>query len=91
MGYNVSNIDTNKYQDYKWPMWVQDKQGKEVPVSLEPGDMIIYRGCDVYHWREPYLGLNHAQVFLHYNDLAGPYRKQYDGRPILAIPKNYQI
>ena len=91
LGFNVDNVDKNKYHNYVWPMWIQDKHGKELPVSLNPGDMIIYRGCDLDHWREPYLGLNHAQVFMHYNDLAGPFRNKYDGRPILAIPKRYQV
>jgi hypothetical protein len=91
LGYNVNNVDKATYPDYAWPMWIQDKHGKELPVSLAPGDMIIYRGCDLDHWREPYMGLNHAQVFMHYNDLAGPFRNKYDGRPILGIPKKYQV
>jgi hypothetical protein len=91
LGFNVDNVDKTTYSDYAWPMWIQDKTGLEVPVSLNPGDMIVYRGCDLDHWREPYMGLNHAQVFMHYNDLAGPFRNKFDGRPVLAIPKIYQV
>jgi hypothetical protein len=57
---------------------------------MKPGDMIIYRGCEVDHWREAFKGLNHAQMFMHYNDADGPYKGRYDGRPILGIPKHYQ-
>jgi len=35
--------------------------------------------------------MNHSQVFLHYNDALGPYNIKYDGRPILGIPKNFQV
>jgi len=91
LGYNVENLDKNEYPNYNWPMWVQDKNGNEIPVGLEPGDMIIYRGHDIDHWREKFIGLNHAQVFLHYNDKNGPFNTEWDGRPMLGIPRGYQI
>ena len=53
---------------------------------MKPGDMIIYRGCELEHWREPYWGKNHAQVFLHYNEKGGQYDIPNDGRPILGMP-----
>ena len=43
-----------------------------VKVELEPGDMLIYSGCDLEHWREPFEGNNNAQVFLHYNNKSEP-------------------
>lgn len=88
LGYNNSNVDD---PEYNWPMWVETKDDAEgAPVYMKPGDMIIYRGCDVDHWRERFKGLNHAQVFLHYNDKNGPFQIMYDGRPILGIPKRFQ-
>ena len=90
IGYDVENVDQNTYPDYNWPMWVQNKNGEELPVKLYPGDMIIYRGHDIDHWREPFKGRNHAQVFLHYNDEDGPFAKKWDGRPILGIPRGFQ-
>jgi len=91
LGYNVSNVDQAVYPDYDWPMWVETKDNPDgVPVHLKPGDMIVYRGCDVDHWREKFIGLNHAQVFMHYNDTNGPYNIVNDGRPILGIPKRFQ-
>jgi len=85
LGYDVSNLETS----YNWPMYVK-VNGQDVPLLLEPGDMIVYKGTIVEHWREPFLGLNHAQVFLHYNDVNGPYKLINDGRPMLGIPKKYQ-
>ena len=90
LGYNTSNVED---PDYVWPMWVETDQIPDqagAPVYMKPGDMIIYRGCDVDHWRERFKGLNHAQVFLHYNDKTSPYQIEFDGRPILGIPKKFQ-
>jgi hypothetical protein len=86
LGYNTSNIDTSVYPSYAWPMYLEDLQGSTVPVSLNPGDMIIYKGCDLPHWREPYLGLNHAQVFLHYNRKSSEKNNENDGRAFLGLP-----
>ena len=93
LGYNNSNLKDKKknWQKYNWPMWV-DKTGgfgnKGVPIHMEPGDMIVYRGCEIEHWREPFLGQDHAQVFLHYNNIDGPYGTNcvYDGRHALGLP-----
>ena len=75
----------------EWPIYLEPSGdvGKEgVKVDLEPGDMLIYRGCDVEHWREPFEGENCGQVFLHYNDASGENAKEnaYDRRPFLGLP-----
>ena len=86
LGYDVSNVDANVYPDYDWPMYVQSKTGEELPVHMKPGDMIIYRGCVIDHWREKFPGKYHSQVFLHYNDANGENPTKYDGRPCLGVP-----
>ena len=60
-----------------------------IEVNLDPGDMLVYSGCDLEHWRKPFEGNTCAQVFLHYNNVNGPFGKDnlYDKRPILGIPK----
>ena len=62
---------------------------KGVEVNLKPGDMLIYSGCDLEHWREPFQGKLCGQVFLHYNHADGRFAKTnlYDKRPMLGIPK----
>ena len=87
LGYDASNIDANTYPDWNWPMYVKEKDGTEVCIHMKPGDMIIYKGCEIEHWREPFWGKNHAQVFLHYNEKDGKYNTLYDGRPMLGLPK----
>jgi hypothetical protein len=42
-------------------------------VNLKPGDGVIYRGCEIEHWREAYEGDYHIQAFLHYVDANGKY------------------
>jgi hypothetical protein len=89
VGYNTSNLDPN--DNYNWPMYVEAEDTPDgVPIHLEPGDLILYKGCEVDHWREKFEGLNHVQVFLHYNEANGTYNNVLDGRPILGIPKIYQ-
>ncbi len=88
LGYDVSNVDASIYPDWDWPMFIKEKNGDETPVHMKPGDMIIYRGCELEHWREPFWGKNHAQVFLHYNEKGGQYDIPFDGRPLLGMPGN---
>jgi hypothetical protein len=91
LGYNVANVDQSVYPEYNWPMFVESSEYEDgAPVHMNPGDMIIYRGCDIEHWREKFIGLNHAQVFMHYNDKNGPFNNYLDGRPIVGIPKKFQ-
>jgi hypothetical protein len=60
-----------------------------VRVDLKVGDMLIYSGCELEHWREPFQGNICSQVFLHYNHANGPFATTNlnDKRPLLGIPK----
>ena len=57
--------------DKIWPIFA-DESG---PVLLDHGDILIYRGCEVEHWREPLEGTVWVQVFLHYVDANGPHKE----------------
>ena len=61
---------------------------KGTKVLLEVGDMLVYSGCELEHWREPFEGNICGQVFLHYNHVNGPFAKKniFDGRPKLGVP-----
>ena len=58
-------------------------------VLLDVGDMLVYSGCDLEHWRKPFEGQVCGQVFLHYNHLNGPFAdtNKFDKRPMLGLPK----
>jgi len=62
---------------------------KGIRIDLKVGDMLIYSGCELEHWREPFEGNVCSQVFLHYNHANGPYAKTnlFDKRPLLGVPK----
>ncbi len=74
------------------PIYMGDDEDKIVNVNkidMEIGDAVMYRGCDKWHWREPYIeGQWQAQVFLHYVDANGFYAEwKYDKRKSLGISK----
>ena len=60
-----------------------------VRIDLKVGDMLIYSGWELEHWREPFQGTICSQVFLHYNHANGPFAKTnlFDKRPMLGIAK----
>jgi len=65
---------------YKWPIFVEGKE-----MILSPGDLLIYRGCELRHWRENFSSPNvsdwHVQGFFHYVDQDGPFSNLiFDGR-----------
>ena len=89
LGYNTQNLKDNNYH---WPICVEsnlDSNKDHVSIDLQPGDMIIYKGCEIDHWRDSYKGLNHAQVFLHYNRKDNLKNNMLDGRTILGIPHGF--
>jgi hypothetical protein len=61
---------------------------KGVKVDLKPGDMLVYSGCELEHWREKFKGKECVQVFLHYNNRKTPGAKDnmFDKRPHLGLP-----
>jgi len=86
-----------------WPIYIEpdSKMGKFVEgkgyisdntkgikVNLKPGDMLVYRGNLLEHWREPFEGENCGQVFLHYNNRKTPGAKDnmFDKRIHLGLP-----
>ena len=58
-------------------------------VLLHQGDMLIYSGCELEHWREKFTGDICCQVFLHYNHANGKFANTnlFDKRKLLGIPK----
>ena len=55
-----------------WPIYIEPsgkKDEKGIKVNLNPGDMLVYKGCDLEHWREEFKGVECGQVFFHYNDV----------------------
>jgi hypothetical protein len=78
-----------------WSIYL-DPTGKEnnkgIKINLNPGDMLIYKGNEIEHWREPFDGEICAQVFLHYNNIATEGSKDniFDKRPHLGLPAYFK-
>jgi hypothetical protein len=88
-----------------WPIYLEpdSSKGKEtnnvyitdntkgIKIDLNPGDMLIYSGCILEHWRESFEGENCGQVFLHYNSLDNETSKnnKFDGRVHVGLPSGH--
>jgi hypothetical protein len=86
----------------KWPIYIATKQsdgkfvpGKYVPskskgfkVDLNPGDVLLYKGGLLEHWRNAFKGKSCGQVFLHYNNVItkNATSNAFEGRPHLGLP-----
>lgn len=78
--------------DWDWPIWVRNfaTSHTDYPISLSVGSAMIYKGCDVAHWREafspPKKKDRQVQIFMHYVDKFGPHAShQFDGRQQLHL------
>jgi len=83
----------------EWPIFIEpdEKKGKNTnkgyvtentkgkKIILNQGDMLIYRGCLLEHWREKFNGNYCSQVFLHYNNAQNK-ENLFDGRVHLGLP-----
>ena len=85
-----------------WPIYVDPKgagdhsgpeyiplNNKGIKVDLKPGDMLVYKGCDLEHWREAFKGKDCVQTFLHYNRASKSNNNKFDGRPFLGLPSYF--
>ena len=88
IGYDVSNLDN---KNSNWPMYIRDDKGNQKPIHLNLGDVVLYKGAEIAHWREPFEGKNHAQVFLHYNkDTKENQIFRNDGRPCFGLGGDFR-
>lgn len=66
--------------DALWPLCAES-HGSDRSMELAPGDMLVYRGADLPHWRPVFEGEYWVQTFLHYVDANGQYTDfKFDGR-----------
>lgn len=81
-----ATITIDADDDPSWPIHLTDLQGNDVSVSLRPGDLMVYSGREVPHWRRVNQGGKLIQLFIHYVDADGDLVNfKYDERPILGI------
>jgi hypothetical protein len=72
LGYNY----LQKQPDYRWGMYVEPN----ILTGQNPGDAIVYRGCEIDHWRDQFdagFGSYQVQAFFHYININGPFYPEY--------------
>jgi hypothetical protein len=72
LGYNY----LQKRPDYRWGMYVEPN----ILTGQNPGDAIVYRGCEIDHWRDHFdagFGSYQVQAFFHYININGPFYPEY--------------
>lgn len=91
----LGKLYIGKDPNYQWGMYV-DKESYNTPlendgafksagnpgtmIGQDPGDGIIYRGCEIEHWRDKFVaepGSYQVQAFFHYIDKNGPFYPKY--------------
>jgi hypothetical protein len=82
------SLSVNLKKDKDWDIWIQKPNGEEVNINLNPGDAVLYLGCQADHWRNKFEGTEHVQLFLHYVRAGGPkawafFDKQQQQEPTL--------
>lgn len=70
-----------------WPLFIKDSNNTNHKIDLNTGDIVIYSGKNLLHWREKFTGKMQIQAFLQYVDVNGKYSKlKWDTRPSLGLP-----
>ena len=67
-------LQLGRSHNYAWPIYSGDMR-----FDLAEGDGMLYKGCDVEHWRNPCDGPKDyysGQLFLHYVRKNGPYANE---------------
>lgn len=87
--------DSGDEKNDNWPIFIdspKENTQTEHACKLYPGDLMVYRGSEVEHWREKFEGKTHMQVFMHFNDAEGAFGSlnQYDCRPHLGLPEDFR-
>lgn len=72
----------------QYPIFMENYNGVASEVVLHAGDMLVYHGTELNHWRKKFKGTQHIQEFLHYVDANGSYKDhKYDKRILLGTSK----
>lgn len=71
--------------DDAWPIYITDNFGNNTSVILNPGDIMIYDGVHLEHWRDEFKGSFQVQAFLHYVDQHGQFAEHKDDKIMRSL------
>lgn len=78
------SLNLGREPDVPWALYIGDKDAP-FAAMLGPGDVLLYKGMELTHWRDAYEGERLFQVFVHYVDANGPHAgEKFDGRASLG-------
>jgi hypothetical protein len=63
-----NSLTLNLGQSHNYPFYIEKKNGEYEEINMQPGDAVIYRGCEWNHYRPVFEGDWYTQVFLHWVD-----------------------
>lgn len=67
-----SIIHIEHVSDEPWPLHIEDHDGVEHQVCLEPGQMLLYESATCAHARPtPFAGEHYGSLFVHFRPLTG--------------------
>tara|TARA_R100001244_G_scaffold105562_2_gene78315 strand:+ start:2856 stop:3446 length:591 start_codon:yes stop_codon:yes gene_type:complete len=65
----------------RWPFYIDGKE-----INLEVGDMIIYNGVALKHWRKKFTKKISAQACFFYSKKK---QREFDGKPHIGLPFDF--
>jgi len=88
--YSVS-VCIKEDKNNPYPIFMENLSKEVNEIYLNPGDILVYQGTKLYHWRENYKGNGQIQAFLHYVDSLGDFKNfKNDQRPLLGLSGSYR-
>lgn len=69
--------------DINWSIYL----APNIKINLNPGDMLIYSGCELEHWRNEFEGEECFQSFFHYNNIEKKDHIKFDNRLHVGLPE----
>ena len=82
-------VQLGRSHHYVWPIYAEGK-----PFYLAEGDGVVYRGCDVEHWRDACNGPDgyySGQAFFHFVRKNGVFANEYGDSTNRQVPENFSI
>lgn len=82
-------VQLGRSHHYAWPIYANGQ-----PFYLAEGDGVVYRGCDIEHWREICNGPKDyysGQVFFHFVRKNGPHADHANDRTTRQTPSNFYV
>ena len=85
-----ATLTIRNYPAEVWPIFLRRKDNTTARVDLEPGDMLVYCGMELPHWREAGT-VEQTGIFMHWVDANGRYTDHHGDPKRRYSPRNIGI